>query len=81
MCAKVLQEGVGSGVLRKVNPKKYAVLHWTRSGHYVADNCYWMNFHGQEEYLWQEVHTGSESYDHSVFLKRLLTMEEHLRRE
>jgi len=81
MCTKALQLGVGSGVLRKVNPSKYAVPHWDSRGQYVADNCYWMNFHGQEEYLWQEIHTGSESYDHTVFLKRLLTMEEYLDRE
>jgi len=81
MCTKALQEGVGSGILRKVNPKKYAVGHWDGSGRYVADNCYWMNFHGQEEYLWQEIHTGSEQYDHVVFLKRLLTMEDYLRQK
>ena len=81
MCTKALQEGVGSGVLRKVNPRKYVVPHWDDSGRYIADNCYWMNFHGQEEYLWQEVHTGSEQYDQTVFLKRLLTMEEYLSRK
>ncbi len=81
MCTKELQQGVGSSVLRKVNPTKYTVPHWDGSGQYVADNCYWMNFHGQEEYLWQEVHTGSEQYDQSVFIKRLLTMEKYLGRK
>lgn len=78
LCTVALQTGLGSGVLRKVDPSRYRIPHWDDSGYYVADNCYWFNFHGKEEYLWQEVHTGSEGFDSRIFIKRLLTMEHQL---
>lgn len=44
----------------------------------VADNCYRVSIDGHKEYLWVEVHTGSEGYDEKVFIPRLISAERFL---
>ena len=77
-CTTALQDGIGSNVLRKVNPDRYRVPHWEGDKDYVVDNCYAFQSNGREQYLWQEVHTGSEGYNEHIFLKRIITMENFL---
>jgi len=55
------------------------IPHWDGNGEYVADMCYRLTVASKVSYIWIEAHTGSEGYDESVFLKRLLSAEIALR--
>jgi len=66
------EECTGAGELLRKIP------HWYGNEDYVADNCLRFRVDGHWEYFWFEVHTGSEKYDESVFIPRLLTAEQAL---
>ena len=78
LCVQVFRDGISPTILRQLPSSSRVIPHWDGSGDFVADICYRLDLFGQSRTLWVEVHTGSEGYDLSYFLRRLLTMEQYL---
>jgi len=58
---------------------KMRVLPLLSGQTFVADHCLRFRREGGNEVIWFEVHTGSEGYDESLFIPRLLSAEHHLK--
>lgn len=68
--------------LHVASESKLAVPHWDGSGKYIADGCYRLttaDAPSTASYVWLEAHTGSEGYNRSIFLQRILTAEQKLK--
>jgi len=77
-CFRVLREGLTEGECQSADNSMRKMTHWDQSGEYVADNCLRFRVNGRWQYYWFEVHTGTEGYDETIFIKRLLTAEKAL---
>ncbi|MBN1330460.1 MAG: hypothetical protein JXA54_13380 [Candidatus Heimdallarchaeota archaeon] len=76
---QLLWSDIPEGSLHVTSDSLLKIPHWDGSGEYIADMCYRLTVTGNISYVWIEAHTGSEGYDESVFLKRLLSAEVALR--
>ena len=77
-CFRALHEGLTEDECKSAENSMRKLAHWDQSGEYVADNCLRFRVNGRWQYYWFEVHTGTEGYDESIFIKRLLTAEKAL---
>jgi len=78
-CFRRLRSGASEDEMKLVTPSLRKIPLWDGSGEYVADNCLRILVDGSWETFWFEVHTGSEGYDETTFLPRLLSAERHLK--
>lgn len=80
LCFQRITEGSLDQGLMKAGDQLLKLRHWDDSGNYIADGCYRVEVNGKQTYFWVEVHTGGEGYDEEVFIKRILTAENALKK-
>jgi len=78
-CFRALRDGLSEDEMSLASLSTRRIPLWDGSGDYVADNCYRVTSNGKQNYLWVEIHTGSEGYDERYFIPRLLSAERHLK--
>ncbi|MHA1307089.1 MAG: hypothetical protein ACTSQN_07330 [Candidatus Heimdallarchaeota archaeon] len=78
-CFSRLRSGLGEDDISEVDPGKRAIPLLGSDSEYVSDHSFRVHARGVSETFWFEVHTGSEGYDESVFIPRLLAAEHFLK--
>ncbi len=77
-CFRELQKGLSEAECTGTGDHLRKLPHFNGNGDYIVDNCLRFNIDGNWKYFWFEIHTGSEKYDKSIFIRRLLTAEKEL---
>lgn len=80
LCFQQITEGSLKQGLMKAGDQLLKLRHWDDSGDYIVDGCYRMSVNEKQTYFWVEVHTGGEGFNEEVFIKRILTAENGLKK-
>ncbi|MHA1434762.1 MAG: hypothetical protein ACTSO7_13045 [Candidatus Heimdallarchaeota archaeon] len=75
LCFAALTAGVSEEILTPTPVVRRKIPLWDGSGSHVADHCFRYSFNGRSDFLWFEIHTGSEGYDERYLIPRLLSAE------